>query len=663
MSFALFKKSAKSKHQPDKVIQNPGGSFSRFFKNPYVMVGVVVFAVVGTATLLLSSAATQTTSSVRAGQWSDANTWQGNRVPRAGDKVVIAQGHNVTLDSDVRVAGLEVQDRAILQFAPGKSAQLQTSKNIIVRGTLIMIPRSNAQEQTITFTGVNNSKFSGGGMDPVDSDVGLWVVGNGLLNINGTEKTSWTNLSGSVQQGQTTVRLKNRPANWLPGDEIFISPTQAATDSVGKAAWEGFDEAVITQVTNARVSVANQLRYDHPQVNNKWTAEVGNLTRNVKIQGTESGNSHIFIRSTKPQNIRYAELRYMGVAQDKPDASKHTGRYAIHFHHGGNGSRGSDVTGVVVHKAANHAYVPHASHGITFKDTIAYNTLGDAYWWDPNTKEAKHAGMSNTSDDILIDHAIAAKVNGKGIRLGGFRLAEGSSTNTLKNSVAVGVVGGEQSAGFTWQGGATPWNFNNNIAHNNKLNGIIVWQNDGKDHLIKDFTAYHNHTGIFHGAYKNHYVYRDSTLYANKEAGIFLHATSDKKLLRFENITIDGAGTGRVGIKACCHKVAGNNYPTIFSGGAIRNVNFGVIMNKSEQRGVGAWLQFNNVRMDTKTDYFLHSIIEPSSSLEVNNTTSHYCLTTQALAGKNSVFIKSQNAWRTNLTRPHTSGTTTITGC
>lgn len=60
-----------------------------------------------------------------------------------------------------------------------------------------------------------------------------------------------------------------------------------------------------------------------------------NLTCNVRIEGTEGHRAHVFIHSSQPQSIRYAQLRYMGPRQaDGGYTSLVLGRYGLHFHMG-----------------------------------------------------------------------------------------------------------------------------------------------------------------------------------------------------------------------------------------------------------------------------------------------------------------------------------------
>jgi hypothetical protein len=169
--------------------------------------------------------------------------------------------------------------------------------------------------------------------------------------------------------------------------------------------------------------------------------------------------------------------------------------------------------------------------------------MDEAYWWDP--------GAGNATRDVLYDRCVASLVhtNASDFRLAGFWLGHGEG-NRARDCVAVGVEGSKSSSGFTWpehpgtKGDGTVWGFSDCVAHNNKVNGIFVWQNNSGKSVIDDFVAYHNgRSGIEHGAYKNNYFYRDSILYANGEAGAFVHAVSGGEVpLGFHNVLFDGAG-------------------------------------------------------------------------------------------------------------------------
>jgi hypothetical protein len=230
-----------------------------------------------------------------------------------------------------------------------------------------------------------------------------------------------------------------------------------------------------------------------------------NLERDIEI----TGHGHIrFEAGSGVSTIRYVEIDLQPPVE--------LAKYPLHWHHAGDGSRGTVVEGVVVRNSTNRAFVPHASHGITFRDTIAKNIDGDAYWWDPPSPGGNE---SNNSNDITYDRALADGVTPSAIssthRVSAFRLGSGSG-NTVIDSVAMNVVGGKDAAGFQWPekvAGPRSWRFENNTAHHNSGNGIFVWQNSSIDHLIDGYRGYANgNSDIDHGAYKNIYAYRDVTV-------------------------------------------------------------------------------------------------------------------------------------------------------
>jgi hypothetical protein len=243
-------------------------------------------------------------------------------------------------DSETRVAAIQfisgnrsastwtVPAGQTLRFDPNHSTTLTLTGNMIVRGVLEMRPNPGVTH-ILRFAGVDNSRFVGGGNDPIPSDVGLWVVEGGRLNLLGA-KTSET----------ATVRDK--------------------TISVG---------------------------------------------RTVRIEAT-GGRAHTFIRTTAPakQLVRGVEFRRMGASRPTgltdPDFQSRIiqGRYALHFHRCGDTSRGSLVEDCIIRDADNRGYVPHASHGITYRRCDLIGGRLAAYWWDPPAESD-----TNETRDLLIE--------------------------------------------------------------------------------------------------------------------------------------------------------------------------------------------------------------------------------------------------------------------
>ena len=515
-------------------------------------------ALVALAMLLaVASPAQAEARAAASGAWSDPGTWGGG-VPGPGDAVTIPDGRTVTVDTAARARTVDVAEGATLAFAEDRSATLELGGNLMVEGTLRMVAPNPKVQQVVRFVGIDEGAVRGGGHEVLDSDVGLWAHHHGQLDIQGAAKTAWTRTRGA-KAGDRRLTLEAPPVGWQAGDDLVVVPSLPPTSEHFA---DAFDQAELRSVSGATVTLDRALEYDHPSAGD-INPEVLNLTRNVRIGGTPDGHAHLMSMAEHKQTIDYAELRYVGVPGK-------LGRYGVHFHEVGDGSRGSQVVGTVVRDAGNHAFVAHASHGVQFRQTISYNTVGDAYWWDPGPD----------SNDVRYDWAVAARVTtpedadaATRFRLTGFRLMQGRG-DAVRNSVAVGVQGELSSAGFHWPeevNSRGDWTFEGNVSHNNLLNGAFVWQNDSLHHDIVNSVFYRNgEYGFDHGAYLNLYHFSGVTLYGNGQAGLNLRAGSRDgspadRGLRFDDLLVDGAGIAEHGIVADDHTLPPESGATTFS--------------------------------------------------------------------------------------------------
>jgi len=500
--------------------------------------------------------------------WSDPDTWP-KGVPGRGDVAVVTR--RIVLDTDARVAGVTVEPGGELIFQPSASRTLHSTGNVVVKGRLVMRPASHEVDHLLVFEGVDEGRMVGGGMDVVKADVGLWVMGAGTLDLAGTGRRAWTRLTGAVAAGTTSLTLKDAPTGWRPGDELLVAPTLAPDQADN---WTAYSAAKVRSVRGRVVTLDQPTSFAHPAVDvvtdagagRVQTAEVLNLTRNVRIEGTPGHRSHVFIRSSRPQKLKGVAIRHVGPRKKAEEFTELVlGRYGLHLHMCEDGSRGSEVEGVVIRDAGNHTFVPHLSNGIAFRDCISHNTFEDAFWWDgaPDTRTP-----GSPSHDILYERCVASLVQYdppfRGFTLTGFSLGRGNG-NVIRDSVAVGIQGDTNAAGFQWpEGGEGIWKFERNIAHNNANHGIFTWQNTGKLHVITSFTAYHNAgAGISHGAYNNRYTYRDSTLFGNRGGALIVHADSwggPDTPLQFLNLACHGASQSEYLVTAPRHHGA-NEFP------------------------------------------------------------------------------------------------------
>ncbi|MFD9128972.1 hypothetical protein [Kitasatospora sp. NPDC059571] len=498
-------------------------------------------------------------------RWSDAGGW-GGAVPGARTAVRISD--RVLLDTDAAVASLLIEPGGSLVFAPERSLTLASAGNVEVRGTLALAPAGSAVH-TLHFPSVDERSFVGGGMTVAGTDTGLWVTGAGYLRLDGAAKTAWVRAATALRAGDTAITLAAVPAGWQAGDELAVTPTGPPE---GDDFSTRYDLCTIGRVDGRTVTLTAPLANAHPRVavgaGLALGAEVLNLTRSVRVEGTAQGRAHVHVTSSRRADVRHAALRWLGPRTPGKDTFAGArvtepvlGRYGLHFHMLGDASRGTVVEGVVVRDTGSHAFVPHASHGITFRSCISHQTWEDAYWWDGPVDTRT---PQTPSDDITYDSCVASRTvyepAERGYRLTGFALGAGTG-GTARDCVAVGVQGATGASGYEWpETSEGVWTFERCLAHNNARNGIFVWLNAQHHHTVGPFVAYHNGGwGIEHGAYLNDFDYGPGVLYGNAAGGLAVHALGRDRGTVFDGLLIDAAGRSDYAVVTAKHQLAGES--------------------------------------------------------------------------------------------------------
>jgi hypothetical protein len=427
-------------------------------------------------------------------------------------------------------------------WALADGAHVTSAGNVVVQGALAMHQPDPARTMRLTFVDVDESAFVGGDThEVIATDVGLWVIDEGRLDVKGAPKASWTRLTGPVGAGAREITVEDA-AGWRPGDEIAITATvpRAAEEYATQS-----DRAVVAAVRGNRVGLDAGLEHDHPVVDGRWAAEVVNLTRSVVIEGQPDHKAHVVFlhqgmtsaAGFRASDISHLEVAHLGPNQgnDNDEVSSVTGRYALHWHHGAHTTSGVVVDGAVAHDCGAHAFVPHTSDGITFRNCASHATVGDAYWWDPG----------DLSDGVVYERCIASDVYPDGsapYKTNGFFAAASTTplSCVMRGCVAAGVQGPD-SAGFFWDNGSVGiWAFEDCLAHNIASNGIRVWQNVSHVNPIDRFTAYGCDVGVNHGAYSNAYQYHGMTLH---DCGVGLNVTAvssadDAAVMEFHDVVV-----------------------------------------------------------------------------------------------------------------------------
>lgn len=477
-----------------------------------------------------------------------------------GTHTVRSTSQTSVISGPTVLPGLVVQYGEVVEFDPDVSTHLQVTGNIVVAGTLRMRPSSPDVVHTIEFVDVDESQFVGGGMVPLESDVGLWVVADGVLDAAGSPKTSWTRTAAGVDQGATVLSFPSQPSGWRVGDALAVAPT-APGDRQSH-------ECTVTAINGSDVSVSPPIPAARPAVvvdGATYTPEVANLTRNVRIIGAPLHRAHVaWMHVNNPVHIADVEFADLG-----PILPEHTfdalegaggfysavpvGRWAVHLHHGGANLSGSTFDRCVAHHIGSHGFVPHMVDGVTMTDCVTFDTGAEGFWWD--TTLATNGNGADSSDNITWHRCLALHIrrvsqayNGAVVvneHPIGFQGPLGSG-NVMSECVAVGDQGqwNRRAAGFGWMSGGNfedqGWTTVDCVAHNCS-DGFDIWVNGTSlPTFIERFTAYNCvSTGIFDGAYGNHIRWVDCRLAGNGYLSSASQLTAEPKV---SGLFSDGTG-------------------------------------------------------------------------------------------------------------------------
>lgn len=373
----------------------------------------------------------------------------------------------------------------------GTTARLRGNVNLTgnmhIRGTLLCDP-----------TGVN---LNGNGFDIHTHD--------GIINLQGVEKSAW------VRWGEPVV-------GWQVGDRLAVAPTKVGVYVPTEITWGGSWSTTSRPVNSPSFTLLDG-RVMQP--------EVVNLAQTVTLRNLQRIMIH---EATVPnvQTLKWIRVLDSGVAGV-------LGMYSIHFHMLGEMARGSLLEGVVVEGSKNHSFAPHASHGITHRDCVAYRAAPGAFWWDsppdPPPIENKKSAVNNSNDQTWEHCGVLQVLGTEDLTAEGFTLGAGFG-NKVTDSFASCVMGKKNASGFHWPGhanqndGGNVWEFSDNVSHNNRFCGVFIWQNgaspfSGDDHLVEDMVIYNSgRVGWEHGAYANNYEQRRMVIQNSGTDAIGLHA-------------------------------------------------------------------------------------------------------------------------------------------
>lgn len=367
-------------------------------------------------------------SSQKSGKWSEKDTWDAGRVPKAGDRVLIRAAHRVEYDVEARDVIRLVQIAGTLEFATHKNTALNV-------GLVTIVPMEKVTEEGFDCHIATEEPAPGfarpalrvgrpGSPIPREFTATIrlhYVEGmnkescpaivccGGEMQIHGAPlKHTWTKLKRGVEVGATSVALAESVEDWQAGDQVVLTSTRMQRDRGGRGEGEGSGFAdrsqtevrKVTRVQGGRGFTGGfELGLDKPLLfahfaDEEFQGEVANLTRNVVIESADPDGvrGHTMYHKHSAGSISYAEFRHLG----KQDT---LGRYSIHFHLCGNTMRGSSVVGASIWDSHNRWITIHGTESLVIRDCVGYKSVGHGFFLEDGTEVYN-----------ILDHNLAALV-------------------------------------------------------------------------------------------------------------------------------------------------------------------------------------------------------------------------------------------------------------
>ncbi len=416
---------------------------------------------------------------LRVRRWSDARAWPTGRVPAAGDTVVIPAGTLMRLDvSPPALAGLDIQ--GVVEF--DRDADLTLSTGFIrIEGALRIgtLQAPYTKRATITLTGPTTGDAIPG--------MGTRVIGvfpGGELTIIGETRTAWTRLDATTLPGARTLTTSD-DIDWRVGDRIVVAPSGFEPTQA--------EQRRITAVSGRTVTLETGLQHPHygdvQQIAGRTVderAEVGLLTRNIRIQGAGTGvidgvpvstdgiGGHIMILAGAKAAVQGVELANMGQRGK-------LGHYPIHWHLAGAVPQ-QFIRNSSIWRSNNRCVTVHGTRQLEVRDNVCYDHLGHGYFLEDGaeTGNALHHNLGVLSRRPAVADRLLPSDD---------RPATFWVTNP-DNSLIGNAAAGSDAFGFWYALPDVPRGFSagqpdrptrtpllaftNNVAHSNRQTGLHV---------------------------------------------------------------------------------------------------------------------------------------------------------------------------------------------
>jgi hypothetical protein len=335
--------------------------------------------------------------SARSGAWSAPATWEGGKVPAAGDRVQVREGHTVLYDVKSEQVIRSIHVAGTLTFARDRDT-------LLCVGLVKVQPGDDASENgfdcdahvpTVEPGQARPALEVGTAETPITGHTAVirlthvagldkqscpaLVCCGGRMDLHGAPMNrTWVKLGATAKKGDATVTLAEPVTGWRPGDRILVTATRLTYD-VGHGE-QGTEERIIRGLDGLALTLDKPLQGEHLG-SGDYRGEVANLSRNVVVESADPAGErgHTMYHRGSAGSISYAEFRHLG-------KKGVLGRYALHFHLVGDSMRGSSVIGASIWDSHNRWLTIHGTQYLVVRDCVGYRSIGHGFFLEDGTE-------------------------------------------------------------------------------------------------------------------------------------------------------------------------------------------------------------------------------------------------------------------------------------
>src|SRR4051812_19956107 len=345
--------------------------------------------------------------SAKSGNWSEVATWQEGRLPKAGERVQVREGHRVVYDVDSDTPIRMIHVAGTLSFARDRSTRLDVGLLRISTGDSAdedgFVCHGSAElpapkgERPVLEIGTLKSPIPAGvtttirlvyfdGMDRETAPAiincgGRWDAHGAPLN------RTWVKLGATVRPQDKVITLAEPLSGWRVGDRVIVTASKevegGSTFRPGRtrSAAGNTEERIITAIDGVKLTLDRALEKEHFG-EGEYRSEVANLSRNIIIESADPDGvrGHTMYHLNSTGGLSYVEFRHLG-------KEGVLGKYPVHFHLVRDSMRGASVVGLSIWDSHNRFMAIHGTDYLLIRDCVGYQSVGHGFFLEDGTEQ------------------------------------------------------------------------------------------------------------------------------------------------------------------------------------------------------------------------------------------------------------------------------------